>query len=1067
MWSVYRLAWMGPVLMAFLGALPATAWAQTVLCCSFDSPLTLDGKRALKLEHVRSGASNQAMLCAQTTLMGDETGISPNWLPQLASGYLQVTAGHGKRNANQHGMYTIASTSSHNQRWSSYMGNGFGKGHLGTTFYMVIQPLDNWKHGEYGLTGSGLLFGRKESDGAFCLKVENGTLILVAGRGEAPDRNGQKMPFVDLNADGDQADFVYVKAILEQKWNSQQWYFIGASLCEDQPPVLYLRRMDYEGPTRSPAAILGQVAQAGGNVVTKLPATSGPSRDEMILGSWMFRNGPMQMLDGANARFAYFCVDNIYASAVDMNNVFDKLGSGQPIIPQPPSTFQREIPVNQYEPCNLIETGKPAVFTVMLNKFKTPVVTVDAAVTDFAGKTIWKKQDDLKSADALVVDLGVLNVGYYNLHVQVQGNDPKQPEQGQVDMSFGVTPFIVRSALEFREGGYRFGLKKWNHSKASWHHNVEWDERQAVDACCKLGLQWTREQFNVTTDAYLPTVEMIKRYPMNAVLKIQGYPAEFFDHERYGSIDDWKKKHGQFWYRFTVPKAEPYRLWLADQLRVIPASQNVFEIGNEPWGRVDPVEYAQLCQLIVSVIRQERPDAIIGVNIGRRQWDAQFIRAGGLKGMNMISLHPYSFTPQPERRTRMAIRCYRDFLKILGVEHMDLYTTEYGWPTAPRDVRGDSVTERQQAQRTVRQSLMLYAEDLKTLIPHAMAGLERDPNDREDWFGFFRLDHQPKPVLLAYAACARLIDGSRFVGDLWYGPGIGAMLFEKQGIYTLALWTIDGEANEWRELALNVDVSQVTQYNLMGQPTARKTNNGKLSVSLSGDVTYLVGVGQLLQQQVNPPDAPLNPDRWATPMGTLKVPARQTQPRIDGDLGDWDTLQQPDWRALESSAIVNDGKSTVAMAWDATHLYFAIKSVGQFNDHVGSVSIDFCTNPSKQPQLEDMLIYQYALKLVTPRSGQPATLTFEDRMLDEPLLIKPGDGHTQQIDYQVQVTHTGWQAEIAIPVSMLHLYSPHANQSLSACVRLTGVNDDQQSVAQLVVGEPRDYQLWPRLLLQP
>ena len=78
------------------------------------------------------------------------------------------------------------------------------------------------------------------------------------------------------------------------------------------------------------------------------------------------------------------------------------------------------------------------------------------------------------------------------------------------------------------------------------------------------------------------------------------------------------------------------------------------------------------------------------------------------------------------------------------------------WPTAPKDKRGHSCSERQQAQRTTRESLMLYAEGCKTLIPHWMADREQDPSEREHWFGLFRLCGEPKPVVVAHAACARM-----------------------------------------------------------------------------------------------------------------------------------------------------------------------------------------------------------------------------------------------------------------------------------------------------------------------
>ena len=58
-------------------------------------------------------------------------------------------------------------------------------------------------------------------------------------------------------------------------------------------------------------------------------------------------------------------------------------------------------------------------------------------------------------------------------------------------------------------------------------------------------------------------------------------------------------------------------------------------------------------------------------------------------------------TPLPEHRTQAATRNVREMLKARTGQDFDLYITEYGWPTAPQDRRGNSVSEKLQAQRTV------------------------------------------------------------------------------------------------------------------------------------------------------------------------------------------------------------------------------------------------------------------------------------------------------------------------------------------------------------------------------
>src|SRR5690606_9609510 len=151
---------------------------------------------------------------------------------------------------------------------------------------------------------------------------------------------------------------------------------------------------------------------------------------------------------------------------------------------------------------------------------------------------VWK-QTLTADADAagkaeLPIALETLPKGYYELHLAPTAAGEGSAE-GATKASFAVTPFVERSAEEVREGNYRFGLKKWNWS--SRLNGMDWDEYEAVAASTRLGLQWTRELLQQTNS--LGTVEMIHKYPMNVVMKIERFPREFYDAERYGPMDKW------------------------------------------------------------------------------------------------------------------------------------------------------------------------------------------------------------------------------------------------------------------------------------------------------------------------------------------------------------------------------------------------------------------------------------------------------------------------------------------------------------------------------------------------
>ena len=62
---------------------------------------------------------------------------------------------------------------------------------------------------------------------------------------------------------------------------------------------------------------------------------------------------------------------------------------------------------------------------------------------------------------------------------------------------------------------------------------------KVMQVCCNLGLQWTRAQLG--QKEHMDTAELIRNYPVNMVLKVETYPDEMIDRDRYPDIADFTK----------------------------------------------------------------------------------------------------------------------------------------------------------------------------------------------------------------------------------------------------------------------------------------------------------------------------------------------------------------------------------------------------------------------------------------------------------------------------------------------------------------------------------------------
>lgn len=610
-----------------------------------------------------------------------------------------------------------------------------------------------------------------------------------------------------------------------------------------------------------------------------------------------------------------------------------------------------------------------------------------------------------RSATPVAWDLGHLPDGYYRVEL---GAAPASGAPPAVS-SFVVAPRIERSAAEARAAGSRIGLKMWYSGPAWWRGNLDWDERAAVRATTGLGLQWTRALLQ-EGDKHLSTVELVGGFPMNVMFKVERFPAELYDAERYGPMADYEAKNGKgVWALKTLPRKQPYQAWLRQQAARLPREQNVFEVWNEAWDKMPPEDLATLCRWIGEAILADRPDAIIGPNLtgetSRYGYDARLIDAGGMAGMRMVALHPYG-----NAENRAWLRGYRAWLTERLGREVAIYVTEYGSHSCPEGPSKRS--EEDQARQVVTQTLNLYAEGVVAMTPHWMGQREEKPTYHEDWFGFFRLDNTPKPALAALATCARMIDGGAYLGDVWFGPGVGALLFERGGVRTLALYTKEGT----QRLTLDPGAPGARLVGMAGgvQPLAA----GPLSIGVGPDVQYVVGIGPALAAQAS---RELRQDLWpqrdARPPRAVRHAPRLT-PAIDGRLDEWaDHLQV----GLVNEKVNGDDASGLAgLAWDERSLYLAF----QIRDNQ-------ILNSRPTPKLyqQDSVEVFVSTEVRDGDGGYGpndhqiwlAPASAEGR----PLLVRVAErasGRLVEVAgavFQVVAAKPGWTAEVAIPWSAL------------------------------------------------
>ena len=364
----------------------------------------------------------------------------------------------------------------------------------------------------------------------------------------------------------------------------------------------------------------------------------------------------------------------------------------------------------------------------------------------------------------------------------------------------------------------------------------------------------------------------------------------------------------------------------------------------------------------------------------------------------------------------------------------------------------------------MRQSLALYAEDCKALIPHWVGQSEQNPTYHEDWFGYIRRNQEPKPVLLAHANSARLVDGGRYVGDLWFGPGVGAMLFEKEGKNTLALWT-QGDA---REIEIEAGAPELVLSDIFGRERTEKTAAGKLKLSVGQDVLYVSGLGAGCAKLAS---KELRPDRWPRPerppRNVRAIHKLKPEPQMDGKLDEWKNATQ--LALINPKVSGDDASGTGYLAWDEKYLYLAVdmrdnevlntKPRAKLYQH-DSIELFFSSEPRDNNPGYGPNDRQYIL---TPTSGEgkPIVGMVADREAGEVQDVKDAK-------YFLGKSGKGWVAEVAIPWEALPKFKPAVGAKAALEIR---VNDADSSHERWKIDptdgtvNPGDPTVWSLLLL--
>ena len=308
------------------------------------------------------------------------------------------------------------------------------------------------------------------------------------------------------------------------------------------------------------------------------------------------------------------------------------------------------------------------------------------------------------------------------------------------------------------------------------------------------------------------------------------------------------------------------------------------EIGNElNHAGVSGDQYVEgMLKPVHEVMRRVHPDGKImcmGLGGVTRKWLGEFVQAGGMELIDVLSVHPGCHPRAPEYWEGWHGWVFRpqmlDAMKAAReAGGKEVWITESYAPTPPGRSQVDLRTSADYLVRNYICSLGIgvRVNEWYQFQDGVWFAQRPNPDDIEYNFGIVYTDLTPKPAYVAYGTMTQQLEGARYVGRLDLGADdLYAARFERKGETVDVLWSYREKhetdlpwwppenykdasrkpaepwVERWRE---PVEVTlpalrTVTVTDIMGNSRDVDPTDGRVVLGLTGSPIYVRGVGEM------------------------------------------------------------------------------------------------------------------------------------------------------------------------------------------------------------------------------
>lgn len=432
-------------------------------------------------------------------------------------------------------------------------------------------------------------------------------------------------------------------------------------------------------------------------------------------------------------------------------------------------------------------------------------------------------------------------------------------QPGLVALGLTLAPAIAAADATGTDIGLCAGIK---------HFLAPAEQQQRIDRVKEAGLAFVR------TDFVWRTIESSRGH-----YDFTSYDAMMAAADRNGLAVLGLISHAPAW---AVPVTEHLGEWLAfveATVRRYPQVRH-WEIYNEPnlaefWiSKPDPAGYAELFRQTATRIRTIDPTLFVltgglassnDANGGYSGEFAEAMLSAGLgDAFDAFAIHPYRFPHAPEESVyefnakrpckltlEQAVGRYRQLLDRHGLAGKPIWITECGYTSRPGRLQPDGsrvddsvnrgVSDADQANFLPRSILLSFQYGVSSWLWFTAVTAEKDPMDKEDWFGILHPDYTPRPAFQALKTLRRAYPaGSELLSGRFQREPVYRLAWKRpDGAVGWAFWIAEREAG--RTVTLKVSGRITQSFDAVGMPIGLHVDDGRVQATLSGRMLYLIG----------------------------------------------------------------------------------------------------------------------------------------------------------------------------------------------------------------------------------